>query len=148
MTKLAEIATQHGGQTEKLKKGLKPYEQRTVPEICEEIVVRINATIEALKAGEKVAPMCKPVRHGIVIKIGYGKNNECIEGSEPEYFWDGDGDPIAYLEGARELIEAGEFDQELEAKRQELVERARKAREGKLKKAQDTEQEQSMPIAA
>jgi hypothetical protein len=147
MNNVVVIAAEFGGQTEKLKKGQKPYEQRTVPEMCEEITVRIDATIEALEAGDTEAPMCKPVRHGVTIKIGYGKNNECLEGIEPVNFWHEEGNPIGYLEKMRKMLVAGDFDQVLEAKRQELVERARKAREGKEQKAQDTEQEQHLEAA-
>jgi hypothetical protein len=139
MTNFAEIAAAHGGKTEKLKIGPKPYERRTIEEMCEDVILRINLTIADLEAfneldGDEqfVSPMAKEVRHGFEVKIGYGGKNEKLDGIAPMNFWSVK-DAIGYLVDIRQLFEAGEGNQVLEAKLQNYAKRAEKARAARHK---------------
>jgi len=140
MINVTTIATKYGGQTEKLKIGPKPYERRTIEEMCEDVISRINLTIADLEAyneldddEEFVSPMANEIRHGFKVKIGYGAKNEKLDGIEPMNFWTAK-DAIGYLVDIRQLFAAGEGNQVLEAKRQAYAERAKKAREARHKK--------------
>ena len=139
MLNTREIAAQNGGQTDKLKIGPKAYAGRTIEEMCDDVIERIQATIVHLEAFEEldddepfVAPMAKEVRHGFRVKIGYGAKNEKLEGIEPMNFWTAE-NAIGYLNDVCHMFENGEGDQVLAAKRQVYADRAQKARDARRK---------------
>jgi hypothetical protein len=147
MNMFDEIATEYGGQTEKLKKGPKPYERQTVEGMCKDVISRINLSIVDLEAFNEfgddeqfVSPMARAIRNGWQIKVGYGAKNEKLDGIEPMNFWTTD-NAVAYLKHVRQVFEAGEGDEVLEAKLAYYGKKAQRAR-GK------PEKEQPMAIAA
>mgnify|MGYP001024807413 FL=1 len=129
MFDFTQIAAEFGGQTDKLLIGQKPYEARTVSEMVENVVSRINETVVALeaydvKSREKlVSPMAQQVRNGFAVKIGYGVKNEKLEGADVQNFWLKDA-AIASLKTASEQIAQGALNDSLDMKLESYRERA------------------------
>ena len=133
-----EIAQKFGGTTDKLVKGKKEYDPRTVEEMAGTVIKRIDETIEVLtdyEGGKLSAPMAGLVRNGLAIKVGYGSKNESIPGIEVERFWiENQANAIGYLVAMKEAFIAGEVNENLEKmlesyrNRAELGKEARRAK--------------------
>lgn len=76
------------GSADPIIKGQKPYEAKTVGDVRQNVLDRIEATINALNSYEDngqsikdnplVSPMARRVRNGFQVKIGYGSRNEAL----------------------------------------------------------------------
>ena len=133
-----EIAQKFGGTTDKLVKGPKAYDPRTVEEMAGTIITRIDETIEVLttyEGGKLSAPMAGLVRNGFAIKIGCGSKNESIPGFEVQRFWiENQADAIGYLVAMKEAFIAGEVNENLEEMLEGYRVRAEKGEEARRAK--------------
>lgn len=140
-----EIAAQFGGTTDKLVKGPKEYDPRTVEGMAGTVIKRIDETIEVLTAyegGKLSAPMARLVRNGFAIKIGYGSKNESIPGVEVQRFWfENQPEAVSYLMAMKEAFIAGQLNENLEELLESYRERAELGKEARRAK-------KVVPIAA
>lgn len=113
---------------------------QTVTDMRRDLTLRATETIKALEAyqgGSLKAPMARTVRNGISIKFGYGKRNVgFFEGKgeqrrlaipEKRFARDHLYEAIFYISKFIEAVNAGEFDEMLGNRLEEMLQRFSKA---------------------
>ena len=120
------------GTTGKLARRERKYHGQTITDMRQDLIERAALTIGALEAyqrGPLSTPMARTIRNGICVKIGYGKRNVgFFEGPKdartptiPERNFDRKLAAIDYLQQAIAAVKAGEFDQMLQNKLNEMT---------------------------
>ena len=121
------------------------YEAKTIDDLIENIVNRIDETIDAftaytrpssIKDNPLVSPMAKARRIGYFVKIGLGKKNEAIH-ETLQFHANTTEQAIEKLERFKTSFETRKFDRLLEIKLESFRERAEKGKEAKKKRAEE-----------
>ena len=96
------------------------YHKQTVTGVLNEILVRLDATIEKLESIDDLrrtrkddvkAPMAYKYKGNLIIKIGYGKRNAIINKELAFRAFTSLADALGYLKELRKMITNGELDQ-------------------------------------
>jgi hypothetical protein len=130
-------STANLGTTAPLQKRARKSQSQNVTNMRQDLVERAEATIKALKkysGGRFEAPMCKSIRNGLSVKLGYGKSNVAfLEGPKdnrtpiiPDRHFARDDKLVAidYLQKAIAAVKVGELDGLLQDRLETMSERS------------------------
>jgi hypothetical protein len=135
---------------EDLKIGKREYQARTVSEMRDVMISKVEETIEAIDAFDQwnvtiaksplIAPMAHRVLNGLKVKIGYGAKNEKFAEFDTEFFAKHAGldeveEAIDYLENVKAALKDGELDSVLHDKLRNFRRRSTKGGEATAAKA-------------
>lgn len=141
--KLNQAAAGHGTTAGKLLIGPVEYAPQTVGNMRSSVIQKAQEALVIIKSGEetrKGGSMVRKIRHGFIVKIGYGQKNETLYGEDNSpldirTYWDYERlDAITYVEDVITFVEEGVFDSAFEAKLEDYRSRAEKGKEARRKK--------------
>lgn len=141
--KLNQAAAGHGTTAGKLLIGPVEYAPQTVENMRSSVIQKAQEALVIIKSGEetrKGGSMVRKIRHGFIVKIGYGQKNEQLYQEDGTAvndmtYWDYERpDAIKYVEEVITFIEEGVFDSAFKAKLADYQSRAEKGKQARRKK--------------